>query len=171
MKIGIIGGTLLIQLVLNIILGVLIYRKKQYRESDPIQSSLAAARRYTKQLNRINLIAFIMSLQYILTNVPMLVAPAIYWRSLTLNLIDFGTLKLIVKIIDLTALFLVSSRAYLVGMASPKIRKEAWLALSCASETNQLKQLAIDINPNSQKCYKDGPDIILKRNSTDKSIN
>lgn len=167
-KLGIIGATLIIQVLLNIVLGVLMWRKRRFQASSPIQSSLASARRHTKQLNRINLIAFIMSLQYLLTNLPMLVAPSIYWRSLQLNLIDFGTLKLIVKSIDLLALFLVASRAFLVCLASPKIRKEAWWALRCKQDSDNIKQFSIDIKPRQEKDFDINPDVLLKQNSMEK---
>ena len=170
-KLSLVGVTLIIQVVLNILLGVFMWRKRRFQASDPIQSSLASARRYTKQLNRINLIAFIMSLQYILTNVPLIVAPSLYWNSLRENLIDFATLKLIVKVIDLFALFMLASRAYMVGWASPKIRREAWQALTCAGESSKMKQLAIDIRPKQEKgSYSSNPDLVSKWDFQEKSI-
>jgi len=147
-KIAFIGGGLIIQVVLNVALAALMCKKKKYRVSDPIQSSLATARQHTKQLNRINLLAFIMSVQYMLSNLPQLIAPSIYWTYLANNRIDYGTLKLIVKIIDLTSLFLVASRSFIVCMASPKIRREAYLALTCTPETNDLAKFGINIKPN-----------------------
>lgn len=146
-------------------------RKRRFQATNPIQNSLASARRFTKQLNRINLIAFIMSLQYILTNLPMLIAPSFYWTSLTRNLINFGTLKLIVTVIDLVALLLVASRAFLVCLASPKIRREAWLALKCESESNDMKQLAIDIRPKQDKSNSLEFNAGYKHDSLDKNFN
>lgn len=117
------------------------------RISDPIQASIAAARQYTKQLNRINLISFMMILQFTLTNIPLLVGPSIYWGSVANGFINYPTAKLIAKIIDIIALFFIASRAYIVALASPKIRREAWLALRCQPDHSRVRQLGIDIRP------------------------
>ncbi|XP_067951199.1 uncharacterized protein [Watersipora subatra] len=161
-KLGILGATLIIQLLLNIVLGILILKKRQYQASNPVQSSLASARRYAEQLNRINLIAFIMSLQYMLTNIPLMIGPSIYWSYLRDNRISFGTLKLIVTSIDLFALMMVASRAFVVCWVSPKIRREAKTALTCFRDSDSMTQLAIDIRPKRDVKYSSNPDIVSR---------
>ena len=146
-KVSLLSALLLLTVILNLVLAALIWRKRKIRLSDPIQTSIAAARQQTKQLNRINLISFMMVLQFLLTNIPVLVAPSIYWSSAAQGFINFQTAKLIAKIVDIIALFFIASRAYIVGLVSPKIRKEAWLALKCQPETTRAQQLGIDIRP------------------------
>lgn len=108
-----------------------------------------------------------MVLQFLLTNIPIIAAPSIYWRSVSQGYINYQTAKLIAKIIDMVSLFFIASRAYIVAAASPKIRAEAWLALRCVSDSSRARQLGIDIRPKRlQKSEFSSEDLVSSKSST-----
>lgn len=134
------------QLIINVTLGYLLIRKKASRKLDPIQNSIAAARQHADQLNKINLIVFLMSINSFLFNIPQNAGQVLFLKSyyfgkhLSLNI---G----VVFSIRFVSLLLLVLKVVLIGVVSPKIRKEFGLALKCSKTGSAISSRGIEISP------------------------
>lgn len=133
-------STIIGQIVLNIILGILLYRKKAKLSLDPINSSLSAARQHTNQLNKINLICFLMSVVCFFTNIPPNVSSTLRWAKVFQRMSSEDK-QIFNHGIMVSFVLLNCTKPILIAIASPKIRREAVLALQCAPENAVVRRL------------------------------
>lgn len=129
-------------LILNGIIGAALYRKRIHRSQDPVQSAIAAARSKTKQLNKVNLIAFIMTVTSFCEIIPILTMSVLKQYNLF-----FGhySSQLFAYVALYFAPIILAGKPYLLPLVSPKIRKELWDLLRCKAKDNRLKELGVNV--------------------------
>lgn len=133
--------TVAVLLVLNIIVGAALYRRRVHKSQDPVQNAISAARSKTNQLNKVNLIAFLMTLTCFCEIIPILVILVLRSHNL-LRRYDSQIFRNVT--LSFTPLML-AFKPYILALVSPKIRKELWEALRCKAQDNRLRDLGVDI--------------------------
>ena len=113
---------------------------------DPIQNSIASARQRIDQLNRINLLVFVVSFVSFVLNIPQNMTEVFFWETYFKDK-RFITFVSYINTARMFSMLMLALKPYIIGIVSKKIRKEFWLALTCAEEDSALRRRGIEINP------------------------
>lgn len=122
-------------LVLDLCLAVQLIQKRRSGTLDPVNSTVSSARNQSSQLNRINTIAFVMSLCNCLSSIPGIM----FLGSLTLtdNKGDKPTVKGSMATLiafQVISNLLMAIKVPAIALVSKKIRREVIKAVRCQDE-------------------------------------